>query len=392
MAASDVIVVGLGAMGAAVCHQLAVRGVTVVGVDRFEPPHPYGSTHGDTRITRLAIAEGAQYAPLVRRSLQLWRELEQLGDAQLLTRCGALFLGRSSSAFVRLSAESARLHGIDHELLDGAAVADRFPMFAVDEATRAYFEPGGGYLRPERAVAVQLELARRAGAYLRLGERVSNWSASAHGASVSTDRGTLNAERLVVCAGPWIIDLLPELRELFKVYRQQLYWFEIRTGYEQLREMPVFIWDLDRPHDAAAHPPCVYGFPAIDGPRGGVKVATESYQHEAVPDGAQHPASQAEAEDMYRTYVASTLPWLGPAHLRSASCLYTCTRSGHFVIDHHPEHERVTVVSACSGHGFKHSAAIGEAVAELLTEGRSRLDLGPFSLTEATGVPARQAN
>jgi sarcosine oxidase len=379
-------------MGAAACYQLAIRGVSVVGVDRFEPPHPYGSTHGDTRITRLAIAEGAQYEPLVRRSHQIWREIEQLGDAQLLTSCGVLFLGRSSSAFVRLSIESARLRGIEHELLDGPDVARRFPMFAVDADTNAYYEPGGGYVRPESAVAVQLELARRAGAELRVGEHVNAWSASSDGVSVRTDNGTLHGDRLVVCAGPWIVDLLPEVRELFTVYRQQQYWFEIRTAYEQLREMPVFIWDLDSPHDAAAHPPCVYGFPAIDGPRGGVKVATESYQHEAVPDGAQHPASAADAEGMYRTYLEPVLPWLGPAHLRSASCLYTCTRSGHFVIDQHPEHERVTVVSACSGHGFKHSAAIGEAVAQLLTEGRSDIDLGPFSFAEAAGVPTRQAS
>lgn len=378
---AQVIVVGLGAMGAATCLALARRGVPVIGIDRFHPPHTLGSTHGDTRITRLAIGEGPQYVPLVRRSHELWRELERDSGQRLLRVCGGLVLGEGTSEFLGRTVDCARRFGIDHELLDGDELRRRFPMFAAPEGTDAYYEPGSGYVRPELAVAASLAQASRLGARLRFDEPVRAWSASAEGIGVRTDTAQLSAERLVLCPGAWISDLFGADRELFTVYRQLLFWFALRGNFERLERMPVFIWDLGEDAQARAHPRrVVYGFPPIDGPDGGVKVASESYEQPVVPDGAEHFASASEAAEMYRRHVAAALPWVGPEPVRSASCLYTCTTSGDFVIDRHPEHDRVLVVSACSGHGFKHSPAIGEALAELLTGARCELDLGPFVL------------
>jgi sarcosine oxidase len=380
---ADVIVVGLGAMGAQTCLALARRGVSVVGIDQFHPPHPFGSTHGDTRITRLAIGEGSQYVPLVRRSNELWRELEEFTGEHLLSACGGVVLGFRGSEFLRRTIESARRFGIEHEVLGDEELRRRLPMFAIPDGTEGYYEPAAGYLRPEPAVAAALALAERLGARLRFGERVSTWSASDVGVSVMTEAGRVDADRLVMCAGAWIGELYPDGRELFTVYRQLLYWFPIERGFAQLRELPVFIWDLAVPDMATVHPPSLYGFPAIDGPSGGLKLGIESYEQPVSPDATQRQATEAEAAAMYRRYVASTLPWLGQTPVRSASCLYTTTASGDFVIDRHPERDCVTIVSACSGHGFKHTPAIGEAIAQLLTDGRSELDLTPFALTRA---------
>jgi sarcosine oxidase len=376
-----VIVVGLGAMGSQTCLQLARRGVSVIGIDQFHPPHVSGSTHGDTRITRQAIGEGPQYVPLVRRSHQLWRELEQISGERLLTACGGIVLAPRSSDFLQRTVESARRNAIEHELLDRDQLRRRFPMFAVPEATEAYFEPEAGYVRPERAVGVALELAERAGARLRLGERVTGWSASGGGVSVMTDAGVIDADRLVLCAGAWITELFPAGRDMFTVYRQLVYWFPVREGFEQLAEMPVFIWDLATPSPVPTpHPPCLYGFPPIDGRLGGLKLGTETYEHSVVPEARQRPATALEAKALYERCVAAQLPWLGPVPVRSASCLYTSTATGDFVIAHHPDHDSVLIVSACSGHGFKHSPAIGEAVAQLLSDGQSELDVTPFAL------------
>ena len=377
---ADVIVVGLGAMGSASCFQLAARGVSVIGVDQYEPPHPYGSTHGETRVTRVAMGEGPEYVPLVRRAHELWRELEREADVQLLTQPGGVVLAHPDSVFLNKTRASARQYQIPHEDLSNAEVVRRLPMFAVDEQTVAYYEPDAGYVRPEVAVHAQLELARRHGARLRLGERVERWTASASGVSVGTDVGRYKAEQLVLCAGPWTPQLFPEGRDTFAVYRQLLYWFPIREGYEQLRDMPIFIWDLAGQQHGFVHLHGFYGLPAIDGPGGGVKVATESYEQTTVPDSQQHPATRAEIDAMYERYIAPHLPWLGTPPLRTISCLYTNTVGSRFVIDRHPEHDAVLIVSACSGHGFKHSAAIGEAVAQLVSEGTSDIDLGPFDL------------
>jgi sarcosine oxidase len=378
---ADVIVVGLGAMGSAACAQLTARGAAVIGIDRYSPPHPWGSTHGDTRVTRLAIGEGREYVPLVRRSHELWREIEQSTGARLLTQSGVLILAHPGSEFLTETRASAHEYQIEHEDLTNAEVRRRFPMFAVDEQIEAYYEPEAGYLRPEAAVAAQLSLARRHGAELRLNEHVEHWSAAPGTVTVTTDRHTYQAEQLLLCAGAWLCDLFPAGRDTFAVYRQLLYWFPIREGYSQLRDMPAFVWDLAGRQQGFVHLGGFYGLPAIDGPQGGVKVASESYERTAAPDGRQHPATRAEIERMYERCVAPYLPWLGPEPLGTVSCLYTSTRRSRFVIDRHPEHNSVVIVSACSGHGFKHSPAIGEAVAQWLTGHQPDIDLGAFSFS-----------
>jgi sarcosine oxidase len=381
---ADVIVVGLGAMGSATARQLATRGASVIGFDQYHPPHEFGSTHGDTRVTRLAIGEGAQYVPFVRRSHELWRELERETGAQLLTQCGALILGDRGDPFLRETRAAATQYGIEHEDLSHQDVVDRYPMFAVDRELQAYYEPEAGYVRPEAAVRVQLELARIAGARIRLGERVNRWTASAGGVTVQTDAGTYGADRLVLCAGPWIATLFADQRT-FAVYRQLLYWFAIRERYEQLREMPAFVWLFGGAHRDFEHFAGVYGLPAIDGPAGGIKLATEHYERTTTADGRQHPATAAETDEMYERFVRPYLPWIGPVAVRTVSCLYTCTRNSEFVIDRHPEHGSVVIVSACSGHGFKHSPAIGEAVAQWVTGQAPEIDLSPFTLANAQG-------
>ena len=379
MRTADVIVVGLGAMGSAAAWQLAARGLSVIGIDRYAPPHVWGSTHGDTRITRLAIGEGREYVPLARRSHELWREIESESGTQLLTQTGIVVLGHPSSTFLAETRAAARQYGIDHHDLTTDALRAGFPMFAVDERTIAYYEREAGYVRPERAVAAQLALAARDGAQLKVGEHVKGWTASGHGVSVTTDADTYAAGQLLLCAGAWITDLVPQMRDIVATYRQLLFWFPIRLGYAALRDMPAFVWDLGGDQRGFVHLDGFYGFPAIDGPAGGVKVASESYEHTTVPDGRQHPATRAETERMYRGCIAPYLPWLGAEPLRTVSCLYTSTRRSRFIIDRHPEHDAVFVVSACSGHGFKHSPAIGEAVAQRLTGHAPEVDLSGFS-------------
>jgi sarcosine oxidase len=361
--------------------------MSVIGIDQYAPPHSYGSTHGDTRITRLALGEGPEYIPLVQRSHQLWRELEEESGTPLLTQCGGVILARPGSPFFEQTRALAQRFGIEHEHLDNAQLRRRLAMFAVDEETEAYYEPSAGIVWPEAAVRTELQLAGRHGAELRVGEQVVEWSASGDGVTVTTDAATYAADRLVLCAGAWLPQLFAEGRDLFAVYRQLLHWFEIREGYEQLREMPVFVWDFGGERAEFVHLDGFYGFPAVDGPAGGVKLGTESYEVTSSPDGRPHPATRLQSDDLYRDYVRDRLPWLGPETLRTASCLYTSTRGNRFVIDQHPEHDTVLIVSACSGHGFKHSPAIGEAAARWATgaDPVPGLDLSAFRLALAMG-------
>jgi sarcosine oxidase len=374
----DVIVVGLGAMGAAVSWQLGRLGLSVIALDQYAPPHDGGSTHGESRITRLAVAEGEDYVPLVRRSLALWREIEAESQQTLLTRTGGIVIGAPESDFLKRTRQVAARHGIEHEILDGAELRRRFPMFAAGESARAYYEPEAGYVRPEAAVTAQLGLAAKEGVHLRFAEPLLEWRASPEGIRVLTRSGVHDADQLVLCPGAWINQLFPEGRDLFAVYRQLMFWFPIVYKPPGLGEMPVFIWDFGGVQTGFVHLYGFYGFPPPAGSAGGVKVATEQFERTTEPDGAQHPATPEEAVYVRRHVIGERLPWLGPAPLRTVSCLYTSTRGNRFVIDRHPAHKNVMIVSACSGHGFKHSAAVGEAVAHSITGRSPEIDLRPF--------------
>lgn len=389
---ADAIVVGLGAMGSSVTLRLAQRGLRVIGVDQFAPPHDRGSTHGETRITRLAVGEGAEHVPLVRRSHELWRELEGATSTSLFEQVGGLVIGARDNSFLQRTRAVATAHGIAHDNLSTAQLRAGYPMFEVPAGTEAYFEPEAGYLRPEAAVTAQLALARGAGARLRLDEPIRSWTASSSGVAVATGATTFEADILVLCAGAWITKLVPELAATFGVYRQTLFWFGVGRGHEALARMPVFIWEMDEGAAGVADPFAhleagFYGFPPVDGRAGPIKLATERYDATVDPDdrsGAAAdpptPADRAAAEAFHARYLARYFPWVAPQPVRVASCLYTCTRDSRFVIDRHPDHANVWIVSACSGHGFKHSPAIGEALAQQIADGGSRIDLRPFAL------------
>ena len=379
MIATEAVVVGLGAMGAATCRAL-------VGIDRHHPPHAHGSTHGDTRITRLATAEGPHYAPLAMRSHELWRAIEAETGERLLHQVGALMLSRAGSPFLDAVADVGARFELDLEALDAGALRARYPMFSIDDDTAGLLEPTGGYVDPEAAVAAQLALARRDGARRMLGATVTGWAATREGVTVAVGRDTVCGDQLLLCAGPWTAQLLGScaVSELLAVRRQLVYWFEIGRGFAALSQLPAWVWDVNpgqpgRP-PSAAHVRGFYGLPALDGPGGGCKLGTEQQETEHVPDERQHPADEAQIAEMHRRLVADRLPWLGPRARRTLSCLYTCTPDGHFLIDRHPDHPAVTIVSPCSGHGFKHSPAIGEALAQQFAGQTPAVDLSPFQL------------
>ncbi len=253
-------------------------------------------------------------------------------------------------------------------------VRRRFPQFRWRGDERGCFEPGGGFVQPEACIAAQLEEALRHGARAQIGERVLDWSAGGDGVTVSTDRATYSASRLILTAGAWLPGLVPALATQARVYRQTMFWFPPDGDATQFsaQHMPVYVRLGDE------QTPTFYGFPIVGGPGAGLKLAGEQFEHATSPDAIEPEVSTAEREAMY----ARAAPHLRIAAgcLRAVACKYTVTPDFDFVIDHVPESDRVWVASACSGHGFKHSAAVGEALAELAVEGRTQFDLSPFAL------------
>jgi len=380
----DVAVVGLGAMGAATLFQLARRGVSAVGLDRFTPPHAMGSSHGETRITRVAVGEGEAYVPFVQRSHEIWRELEGQTGETLLQESGLLMMAprgvntghHGKTDFLRRTIGVAERHGIAHETLDAAAIAPRFPAFELNGDEEGYYEPGGGFVHPERCIAAQLSRAQALGAQVRTGQAVLSVAQDGAGVSVVTADGVLRADRVVVAAGAWAGRLLGgRFGGTLVPYRQTLHWFALANPAAFRPEVcPAYIWmHGSEPEDY------FYGFPAQDG-AAEVKVASERYGVEIDPNMLNRTVSADESAAMHAAHIAGRLRGAGPAAVKAAACMYTVTPDSGFVIDRHPDSERITIISACSGHGFKHSAGIGEAVAQMVCDARSDLDLAPFRI------------
>lgn len=381
----DVIVVGVGAVGSAALYQLARRGRKVLGIDRFAPPHDHGSSHGNTRITRLALGEGAKYFQFARRSHEIWRELEAATGRALLRQVGGLVFGRADARgathgaedFLRTTIEVARARGLSHEVLAGEELRRRFPQFHWRGDERGCLEHGAGYVHPEACIAAQLEMTVRHGAEVRTGERVLGWHVSGEGVEVETERGRSTAGRLILSAGAWNPQMAPLTPA--RVYRQVLFWFEPDGSIAEFapERMPVFI-RLPEPGVEM-----FYGFPAINGGGGGMKIAAEQFEQPVEPDAME---TEVRAEEERRMHgIAAPYLRISERCVRAVACKYTVMPGSRFVIDRHPESERVWVVSACSGHGFKHSAAVGEALAEMAGEGRTGYDLSAFGWDSKAG-------
>ena len=371
----DVIVIGLGAMGSAAAHRLSKRGCRVLGIDQYIPPHIHGSSHGRSRIYRQAYFEDSRYVPLLLRAYDLWRELENESGQQLLHLTGSLVIGSAGGPMVARSAESAQAFHLPHEMMSASELQRRYPAFKVEPDTTALLEHNAGYLEAEASVSAQLSEATRAGAELRLSERVLEWSAESGGVTVRTNACTYSAAHLVITAGPWAPEVLCSLGLPLRVTRQVLYWFEPQDHMELYGKdrMPVYLFEAEHGE------PLVYGFPWTGTASEGVKVAVHGSEELCTPESVDRSIRPSD-EEYIRARLARTLPRLAGRLQRAETCLYTMTPDENFILDTHPEHANVTLATGFSGHGFKFAPVIGEVVAQLVLDGTSDHDLDLFAL------------
>lgn len=386
----DVIVAGVGGMGAAAAAVLATRGVRVVGLDRFPVAHDRGSSHGHTRLIRLAYHEHADYVPLLRRAYAAWRGLEEASGARLLVETGLVLAGPPGSEVIDGALSAAAVHGLTVERPAVAEAAARWPGLRIPESWHVVLEPRGGHLRVEACVRACAAVAVAAGADLHAGAEVRSWRTVGDDVVVETDTTRYAAARLVLCPGAWAAELLRLPRIPLAVLRKSLFWYPPATA------APA----APPPGIAAAPPssyplPCFafdtpagffYGLPPLDGR--GIKVA-EHTGGDAVAD----PATVDRALDVagrgrVDAFVATHLPAARPPATEHAVCLYTMSPDGHFVVGPHPDAAQVVVAAGFSGHGFKFASVVGEILADLALDGRTALPIGFLAPGRFTGRPS----
>ena len=357
-------------MGSAAAWQLSRRGLSVLGLDRFRPPHTMGSSHGGSRVIREMAFEHPRYVPMVRRAYDLWAELAEASGRELILPTGALYIGAPDSLLVAGSRRSGVEHGVASEELSAAEVRRRWPQFVPDAGMVGLFEQHAGVLRPEACIESCLAQAAAHGAELRYDERLLSWQAGPAGVRVRTDRARYTADRLVLALGPWMQEELARLGVSVWVERVVQQWFApLDAAAMDPSRCPIYLWE-DR--DGLVF----YGFPALDG---AVKAAVH---HRGEATSADTVRRDVSPEDVARvvTYLKRWMPAAAGQHLRSAVCLYTNTTDGNFIVDRHPEHPAVLLASPCSGIGFKFAPVVGELLADLAMGTAPGVDMAPFRL------------
>jgi len=381
MSQFDVVVVGLGAVGSSALFALAGSGACVIGIDRFNPPHAFGSSHGETRITRQAIGEGQAYVPLVVRSNHILDMLGSEFGEPLIERCGFLLIARNDATtschgkpgFLATTMAAAQTFAIPHERLTSSEVFYRFPQFAgLNGDEEAYYEPGGGYVRPERTITALLSGAKARGAIIKINTQVLSIVRDGSGFRIKAADFDVMAQSVIVATGAWVSELSPSLTApIIRICRQALHWFPV-TDFSLYRRglSPTFYWT----HGATSADQ-FYGFPPIDGH---VKVAAEQYTETCDPNDLSREVSASEQLRMSEVHIAGRLAGVAALPTRSKACLYSVSPDFDFVVgeEGHPDFH---VVSACSGHGFKHAPAVGEAVAMKALGMEATLDTSSFS-------------
>lgn len=362
----DIVIAGLGAVGSAAAYHLAGHGLRVLGLDRYHPPHVLGSSHGGSRVIRETAFEHPRYVPLARRAYENWRRLERDSGETLLHVTGVLFVGPLESPLVAGTLASAREHAVPHELLAASDIARRFPALQELDDAVAVFEPGGGWLDPERCVAASLRFAADHDVSLRFDEPLERWEPDGDGVAVTTTRDRYRTRRLLLAAGPWMPELLGNAGTSLSVERQVQHWFAAATA--DATRLPIFIRQVPEG--------VFYALP----PAGEeIKVAVHHSGAPTTPATVDRTVSPGEIGGA-RALLERYAPALAGAHRRAAVCLYTNSRDGHFVIGRHPAHPAAVVASPCSGFGFKFASAVGEILSDLLRDRAPGFDLTPFGI------------
>ncbi len=367
----DTIVVGLGGMGSATLYQLAKRGRRVLGIEQFDIAHDMGSSHGVTRILRLAYHEHPSYVPLVRRALDLWRDLERKSGERVLHVTGTLDAAAPDNPGFSGALHSCEEHELPHEVLTGAEVTRRFPGYRLPAETMAVFQRDGGFLLPERCIASFTELAQRLGAAVHTNERTLTWQPTGNGVRVRTERGEYESDTLVITAGAWVSKLLPSLRTAALPERQVLIWMDPRRPeLFTPGRFPVFSLTIEDAH--------YYGTPVFGVP--GFKLGRSRHLREQVDPDTIDRQPNARDEAILRELAEQYFPDAAGPTCDMKVCMFTNSPDGHFIVDRLPDAPEVVVAAGFSGHGFKFASVIGEVLADLALDGATRHDIGMFRL------------
>ncbi len=369
---SDVVIIGLGAMGSACSYYLSREGIDVIGFDTYKPPHSIGSSHGETRIIREAYHEGTSYVPIVQRAYELWEEMDIKSDENLISQFGGIILGNDGD-HIEKALKSAGKYNIPIDQLHSTQIKDRFPVLNPPDNFMGLYEKRSGAVFPEKSISFMHEEARKNGARLFYEEKVLGWKKKSNYYLVETNKGTYLTEKLIFSSGAWIKNLVPDLDLPVKIERQVLFWLEPKRNKDLFLSelLPNTGWDLDNGLE-------FYTQPIIENK--GFKVAKHHDGEFILPENLNR---ETKKEDIVaiRSFLEEYIPDANGKILNSKVCIYTDTPDLDFILDFSSGDENVIICSPCSGHGFKFTPAIGEICMKMIKGENIPFDLSEFSIS-----------
>ncbi|MHC5108519.1 MAG: N-methyl-L-tryptophan oxidase [Planctomycetota bacterium] len=367
----DVIVIGVGGIGSAVTYALAKRGLRVHGVDPHGIAHHLGSSHGDTRLIRRAYFEHPDYVPLLDAAYRLWSDFQDDTGQNVFLKSGLYLAGPPNGPIVSGVQETAVTHSLPITEHDVDAAASCWPQFTPSNGDTVLYEEDAGYLLLETCTRLFVDHAGKLGASFSFGNPVTRWEAGTDSCRIEVSGEWIAAENLVFCGGAWTSSLIPQLASHLVVRRKAVFWFDDEDRrFSAANGCPVFGFDTPSGF--------YYGFPAIS--ERGIKVGNHSGgQLVTNPDKLHRQVDNDEQAEM-AAFVAQYLNIKSPALNDSGVCMYTMTADEHFIIDRHPEHDRVLFASGFSGHGYKFAPVVGALFADWLSTGKSTLPVAFLQL------------
>lgn len=372
----NTIVIGVGGMGSAALYHLAKRGIDVLGIEQFSVPHDMGSSHGLTRIIRLAYYEDPSYVPLLHRSYKLWETLEHESNEKLFYQTGSIDMGPEDSEVFAGSLQSCLEHNLAHDVLSSAELTQRFPGYRLPSHIKAIFQPQGGLLVPEKCIEEHVNIAKKNGATLHTNECVQGWDIMGDGRiQVSTDKATYQAEKLIISGGAWASKLLPQLQQKAVPERQVLIWLETqKPDWFTPEKFPVW--------NAQVEEGRYYGFPEFNpnGDTPGMKFGRWHHRDEICDPDTVDRNVYPEDEAVLRQFGEKYFPNGSGRTLSMKACMFTNTTDEHWILQTLPDMPQVSVAAGFSGHGFKMASVIGEILADLSQFGQTKHDISLHQL------------
>ena len=368
---SDVIIIGLGAMGSATSMFLSHNGIKVIGFDSYSPPHEFGSSLGHTRVIREAYHEGTTYVPIVQRAYEIWFEMNENSKVPIIETYGGLLIGPKTGD-IENALKSANKYDIPIKKMTSDEISQKFSVLNPPKEYIGLLESRGGAVFVENSINHMLNTALNNGSIHKYNERVVRWSKKSNYYLVETNLGNYKAEKLVFSSGAWITKLIPTLKLPIKIERQVLFWFSPRKNPDKFKSinMPNSGWDLDNGLS-------FYTMPNLE--NRGFKVAMHHNGEFVDPDTLIRESNDSDLK-MVRDFLEEYIPDGNGELIDSKVCMYTDTPDQDFLIDSHPDDENIIICSPCSGHGFKFTPAIGEICSSLIINNSTNFDLDKFSL------------